>query len=45
MVQTSTGLVVVHVPNERYGRAHEQATRAEIAERPAPNVGTDRDDR
>src|SRR5215210_628554 len=31
MVQN--GLVVVHVLNERYGRAHEQATRAEIARR------------
>ena len=31
MVQN--GLVVVHVPNERYGRAHEQATRTEIARR------------
>src|SRR3954471_18797921 len=31
MVQT--GLVVVHVPNERYGRAHEQVTRTEIARR------------
>src|SRR4051812_42885384 len=27
------GLVVVHVPNERYGRAHEQVTRTEIARR------------
>ena len=31
MVQN--GLVVVHVPNERYGRAHEQATRTEVARR------------
>ena len=31
MVQN--GLVVVHVPNQRYGRAHEQATRTEVARR------------
>ena len=27
------GIVVAYVPNRRYGRAHEQATRAEIARR------------
>jgi hypothetical protein len=31
MVQTPHGIVVVHVPNERYGRAHERATRTELA--------------
>ena len=33
------GVVLVHVVNDRYGRAHEQATRAEIARRLAALKG------
>jgi len=41
MVQTPHGIVVVHVPNERYGRAHERATRTELARRLAVLKGFD----
>jgi hypothetical protein len=41
MVQTPNGFVAVHVANERYGRAHERATRAEIARRLAAFKGYD----
>jgi len=41
MVQTPNGFVAVHVANERYRRAHERATRAEIARRLAAFKGYD----
>jgi Protein of unknown function (DUF3182) len=41
MIQTPKGLVVVHAPNVRYGRAHERSTRAEIARRLAALKGYD----
>lgn len=41
MVQTPHGIVVVYVPNERYGSPHEQVTRAEIARRLAALKGFD----
>jgi hypothetical protein len=39
MTDRPDGLVIVHVTNERYGRAHERATRAEIARRLAALKG------
>ena len=41
MVQIPHGVVVVHVPNERYGRAHERVTRTAIARRLAALKGFD----
>jgi hypothetical protein len=41
MVQTPHGIVVVYVPNERYGSPHEQVTRAQIACRLAALKGFD----
>ena len=41
MIQTPKGLVVVHAPNVRYGRAHERSNRAEIARRLAALKGYD----